>query len=381
MPDSQSNPVPEPAPAPFQRKGAIGRLAAIGVVVAVIAGLFLYAGGWLTPHALTPATMVNTFEHLNGVHDGFRRNHAKGVGVTGYFESNGQGQSLSKAQVFQPGRVPLVGRIAFAGGMPFAADSPHDVRSLALLLKTANGEEWRTGMVNIPIFPVNNPQDFHAFLVATSPDPSTGKENGAAAGAFIGAHPETQAALKILGGNAPTSGFGDSPYYALNAFRFVNAKGESTPVRWWAKPDQSFAPANAAPADAATPGSAPPPTPPPDKNFMFDAVIAQIHSAPLHWHLMVIVGQPGDPTAQAASQWPADRQQIDVGTITIDAIQSEDTSPVRDINFDPTVLPDGISVSDDPLLSARSAAYSQSFTRREGEKKIPSAVSTAEVQK
>src|ERR1700722_2303310 len=247
MPDSQSNPVSEPAPAPFQRKGAIGRLAAIGVLVAAIAGLFLYAGGWLTPHALTPATMVNTFEHLNGVHDGFRRNHAKGVGVTGYFESNGQGQALSKAQVFQPGRVPLVGRLAFAGGMPFAADSPHDVRSLALLFKTADGEEWRTGMINIPIFPVNNPQDFHAFLVATSPDPSTGKVNGAAAGAFIGAHPETQAALKILGGNAPTSGFGDSPYYALNAFRFVNAKGESTPVRWWAKPDQSFAPANAAP--------------------------------------------------------------------------------------------------------------------------------------
>jgi catalase len=45
------------------------------------------------------------------------------------------------------------------------------------------------------------------------------------------------------------------------------------------------------------------------------------------------------------------------------------------------VLPDGISPSDDPLLSARSAAYSQSFTRREGEKKSPSAVSTAEVQK
>jgi catalase len=379
MPDSQSNSVSGPARLPTQV--AVGRLAVIGLLVAVIAGLFLYAGGWLTPQALTPAAIVNTFEHLNGVHDGFRRNHAKGVGVTGYFESNGQGQSLSKAQVFQPGRVPLVGRIAFAGGMPFAADSPHDVRSLALLLKTANGEEWRTGMVNIPIFPVNNPQDFHAFLVATSPDPSTGKVNGAAAGAFIGAHPETQAALKILGGNPPTSGFGDSPYYALNAFRFVNAKGESTPVRWWVKPDQSFAPANVAPADAATPGSAAPPGPPADKNYMFDAVIAQIHSAPLHWHLIVIVGQPGDPTAQAASQWPADRQQIDVGTITIDAIQSEDTSPVRDINFDPTVLPDGISVSDDPLLSARSAAYSQSFTRREGEKKIPSAVSTAEVQK
>jgi catalase len=96
---------------------------------------------------------------------------------------------------------------------------------------------------------------------------------------------------------------------------------------------------------------------------------------------MVIVGQPGDPTSQAASSWAPDRQQIDVGTITIDTIDSEDTSPTRDINFDPLVLPAGISPSDDPLLSARSAAYSQSFIRREGEHKVPSAVSAAEVEK
>jgi catalase len=198
------------------------------------------------------------------------------------------------------------------------------------------------------------------------PDPHTGKVDGAALGAFIGKHPETAAALKVLGSHPPTSGFADSPYYALNAFRLVNAKGEITPVRWWIKPDQTTATADA----AAT-----------DKNYLFDAVIAQIHSGPLRWHLIVIEGQPGDPTAQTASEWPPDRQQIDVGTITIDTIESEDTSPTRDINFDPLVLPDGISPSDDPLLSARSAAYSQSFTRREGEKKSPSSVSTAEVRK
>ena len=41
---------------------------------------------------------------------------------------------------------------------------------------------------------------------------------------------------------------------------------------------------------------------------------------------------------------------------------------------DPLVLPTGIAASDDPLLSARSATYSQSFTRRAGEAKPPSAV-------
>jgi catalase len=190
--------------------------------------------------------------------------------------------------------------------------------------------------------------------------------DSAAVGAFVAKHPETAAALKVLGSHPFTSGFADSPYYGLNAFRFVNANGESTPVRWWIKPDQTSEAGNAATTD---------------KNYLFDALITQIHSQPLHWHLILIVGQPGDPTAEAASSWPEDRKQIDVGTITIDTIESEDTSPIRDITFDPLVLPAGISPSDDPLLNARSAAYSQSFRRREGEQKSPSAISTEEVGK
>jgi len=117
------------------------------------------------------------------------------------------------------------------------------------------------------------------------------------------------------------------------------------------------------------------------KNYLFDAVIAGIHAHPLQWHLVITVGQPGDPTADVTLPWPLDRQQIDAGTLTIDGVESEDTSPTRDINFDPLVLPNGTEASDDPLLSARSSAYSQSFTRREGEHKYPSAVSATEAGK
>ena len=104
------------------RAGIIRRLAAIGVVIAGIAGLFAYAGGWLRPHALTPARLTDTFETVNGVHSGFRRNHAKGVCVSGFFQSKGQGVSLSKASLFQSGRVPIIGRFSLSGGMPYTAD-------------------------------------------------------------------------------------------------------------------------------------------------------------------------------------------------------------------------------------------------------------------
>jgi catalase len=91
------------------------------------------------------------------------------------------------------------------------------------------------------------------------------------------------------------------------------------------------------------------------------------------------VGEPGDPTNDASIAWPADRERIDVGTVTVDQIASEQESAVRTTNFDPLVLPRGIRGSDDPLLSARSATYSTSFTRRVGEPVSPSAVTPAEV--
>jgi catalase len=89
---------------------------------------------------------------------------------------------------------------------------------------------------------------------------------------------------------------------------------------------------------------------------------------------MLTVGQPGDPTDDATLPWPADRPQIDAGMLSVERIVAEAEGNCRDINFDPLVLPAGITPSDDPLLSARSAAYSVSFTRRAGEPKIPSAV-------
>jgi catalase len=341
-------------------------LAAIGVVLAGIVGLFAYAGGWLSPRLLSPASMIDTFQKVNGLYPGFRRNHAKGVCVTGYFESNGRGVELSRAAVFPARRVPVIGRFALSGGQPYVADAPHTVRSLAILFKLPDGEEWRTAMINIPVFPVSTAQAFHDELLASASDPATGKPDPARMNAFLAGHPETARAMQLIRNHPVSSGFDNSTYNGLNAFLFISGRGAVLPVRWSMVPLQPFEPIG-----TADPGIG-------DKNYLFDALIASIHRRPLQWRLIVTVGQPGDPTKDATIPWPPDRRQIDVGALTIDHVESEDTSPARDINFDPLVLPDGMAASDDPLLSARSAAYSLSFTRREGERKEPSAISTAE---
>jgi catalase len=353
-------------PARLGTAGLIARQAAVFLVLASVTGLFAYFGGWLTPHALTPARMIDTFEQVNGLHPGFRRNHAKGVCFSGYFDSNGQGVALSKASIFAPGRLPVIGRFALAGGQPLQADAPRSVRSMAILFKLPDGEEWRTGMNNTPVFAVNTPEAFYEQLLASAPDPATGKPDPGKMSAFLAKNPASAKAIQLIRNAPVSSGFDNATFNSLNAFQFINAVGKITSVRWSMTPVEPFESPGAAQADP---------------NYLFDALIASIHRHPLQWHLVVTIGEPGDPTNDATLPWPPDRQQVDVGTLTIDHVESEESSPARDINFDPLVLPNGIASSDDPLLSARSAAYAQSFTRREGETKESSAVTSAEAGK
>jgi catalase len=350
--------------------GVLLKLGAIGAVMLSVAGAFAYAGGWLSPVRLTQDRMMAAFQDANGTHAGFRRNHAKGVCVTGWFESSGQAAALSKAAVFKPGRVPVIGRFALAGGMPFQTDAPATVRSMALRFLPPAGEEWRTGMNNIPVFAVNSARGFYDQLLASTPDPATGQPDPARTKAFLAAHPETVRALALIKKRQVTSGFANSTFNSLNAFRLVDAAGASVPVRWSTVPVQPVA------ADSAEPSAAG------DKNYLFDDLVAQIAQHPPQWRLIMTIGQSDDPTNDATLPWPEGRRQIDAGAITIDQASSEDSGRCTAVNYDPLVLPSGIAPSDDPLLSARSAVYARSFTLRaeEEHEKPPSAVTGQEVQ-
>jgi catalase len=340
------------------------RLGAIAATLCATTAAFAYAGGWLSPGALTPARIVDTFEQVNGRHDSFRRNHAKGVCVSGVFQSSGAAGTLSKASVFWVGETPVTGRFALAGGQPYAADANATVRSMALRFRLPGGEEWRTGMNDIPVFPVSTPAAFREQLIASAPDPATSKPDPAKLAAFFAAHPESQKAVALIKARVVTSGFADDTFNSLNAFRFRNADGAVSAVRWAVVP--------------IPPGAVGEPASANDSNGLFDALIKRVNvnGSPAMWRLVITVGAPEDPTSDATLPWPAGRRTVDAGTLVIDHVEGEAEGACRDVNFDPLILPEGIEASDDPLLSARSAAYARSFTRREGEPKAASAVAT-----
>jgi catalase len=331
---------------------AIGRLAVIAVIVACAAAAFAYTGGWFSPERLTPGKLVDAFTPSGGAPPlGHRRNHAKGVCFTGVFEANGAGSELSHAEVFTRGQYPALGRFNLATTDPNTQDATVRVRGLGLMIKTPDGEEWRTAMITAPVFAVATPQAFYELLLAQgSKDPN-------AMPAFAKAHPEI-AKFSAWAKSAPWTGsYAEERFNSLNSFIFVDNSGAERAVRWSLLPKAQ--PVAVAPEELAKRG--------PD--FLEQEIAARIRGGPLRWTMLVTVANPGDPTADPSRPWPPDRRAVEVGTLIVREIEAERDGPCRDINFDPAVLPSGIRTSDDPFPAARSSAYAKSYDRRTAEAK------------
>lgn len=321
---------------------------------------FLWAGGWLTPHRLTQASMLDALQKGSGMQSGFRRNHAKGICVAGWFEGNGNISSLSTATVLKKERIPVIGRFALAGGLPYQADAPGKVRSMALRLSPSDGQEWRMGINDIPVFPVGTPQEFHDLQLASRPDPATGKPDPTRMQAFRTSHPWLQPAMAQIGQRPVSSGFADDTYHSLDSFLLVAEDGTKTAIRWAMVPVQPAMP------DVGHTN---------DHDYLFQQVIKDIHTHPLQWRLMVTLAGKDDAIDNPSKEWSQDDRQIDAGTLTLTGIGSEENGPCTGITFDPLVLPKGIIPSGDPILQARSAAYMRSFYLRSGEGPTTPAIS------
>ena len=339
------------------------QVVAIAVILAAVVSLFAYVGGFLTPHRLSPNRMTDAIEVTGGgPYPGFRRAHAKGICIAGSFVSSNEAKALSGASVFLGDVVPVTGRFAESAPNPFTNDAEAaPVRSMALRLQPRGADEWRLGMNDTPGLHVSTPQAFYENVVASTPDPRTGKPDPAKMQAYLDKHPETVAFLSRLRSRPFSTGFANDSYNGVNGFVLVSSDGTRRLVRWSMQSEDPFV--TLSPEDRAKKSA----------NYAFDELLARVAQGPMKWRFVATIAKPGDPN-RAAEVWPEDREKVTLGELTITHAESETTGNCQDINFDPLVLPHGIEPSDDPIPFARSAVYSVSFRRRTGEIKPPSAV-------
>lgn len=322
----------------------------IAVSVLIPTFLFAYTGGWLTPGRLTPNKFLNQFHADGARYPGYRSNHAQGICISGYFVSNGNAEPYSVAQVFKKGEItPVIGRFSIPGPNLKASDASMPVRAMALLFKQADGQQWRTAMLNAPAFSTSTPASFYDLIRAQQPNRKTGKPDGKNIAKFKLEHPESKYFFNWMAATQPSKSFATQSYNSLDTFYLTNASGAKAKVRWAFKSLNSNAPSI------------------PDLQshpyFLLDELPLALQRGPLRWQLVFTVGTKSDPSL-AAVPWPKSLPKVTAGTLFITGYSSQDTGACKDVNFDPTVLPYGMSISSDPLLPARSAVYSASYLLR-----------------
>jgi catalase len=331
------------------QRSAIGSLIAIAAIVGGAALAFAYTAGWFSPNRLRPERYLAALQPPAGPALGHRRNHAKGICFTGVFSSNGAGSALSKAQLFTQGRYPVTGRFSLASADLAAADTSTRVRALAFRIVSPDGQEWRSGNISAPFFPVGTTDAFLDLLV------SSGSKDPGAMPAFAARHPEI-AAFGAWAKAAPWTGsYAEERYNGLNAFIFTDASGAGHPVRWSLLPKDQPVDVSADELAKRSP------------NFLEKEITERVSRGPVSWTMAVAMANQDDPIADPSKAWPDGRRTIEVGMLTVQQVEPEPDGPCREINFDPTVLPVGIRTSDDPFPAARSAVYAKSYDRRTAE--------------
>ena len=224
---------------------------------------------------------------------------------------------------------------------------------MALELRLPSGGLQHITMINVPIFGATSPGSFREAIVASKPDPKTGKPDPEKLKAYAASHPDAMALREYASKHTPTANYYQTTYFSVHTFKFVDAKGTEHPVRW------RFVPRDGTKEMTADELKAAP------HDFLEKNLIERTAKSPAVWDMIVYVGEPGDPQDDPTQAWPESRKHFEAGTLSItQATVQKKGEACEPINFDPLVMADGIRPTNDPILLFRSPAYAVSFGKR-----------------
>jgi len=305
---------------------------------------------------MTADHVVSALESTFGVHQGERRNHTKGTCAMGEFVGSSEAHIYTRSALFSGKPVPVVARFSMPGGNPKVPDTAKIPRGMALEFRLPENNIQHMTMLNTPMFGAASPQTFFDDIVAKKPDPATGKPDPEKIKAFKASHPDSLPQAEFLAKHNPPPSWANSSYFGIHTFKFVNRENKTRLVRW------RFVPQDGEKQMSDNELKSSPP------NFLEQNLIDRTKRGSVHWEMMLTIGAPGDSEDNPTLLWPANRDEVKMGTLTISSATPQKGAECEKINFDPLVMADGIEPTNDPVLLFRSPAYGISFGKRQSGK-------------
>jgi len=149
----------------------------------------------------------------------------------------------------------------------------------------------------------------------------------------------------------PTS-YARQAYFAVTAFKFTNATGQSRFGRFRLPPEAGTEFLTAEQAASKT------------ADFLAAELSERLAKGPVGFRLLVQLAEAGDDVTDSTAIWPETRPQVEFGTLAITERVDELAPERRKIIFDPVPRVDGIDSAGDPLTAVRSEMYLLSGRRR-----------------
>jgi catalase len=168
--------------------------------------------------------------------------HARGFGAHGYFENYESLSEITKADLFQRAgeKTPLFVRFSTVAGNKGSPDLARDVRGFAVKIYTKEGN-WDIVGNNIPVFFIQDAIKFPDIIHAAKQEPDRGFPQAQTAHDnfwdFISLTPESMhMVMWIMSDRTIPRSFRFMEGFGVHTFRFVNADGKSTFVKFHWKP-------------------------------------------------------------------------------------------------------------------------------------------------
>ena len=168
--------------------------------------------------------------------------HARGFGAHGYFENYESLSAITKADLFQRAgeKTPLFVRFSTVAGNKGSPDLARDVRGFAVKIYTKEGN-WDIVGNNIPVFFIQDAIKFPDIIHSAKQEPDRGFPQAQTAHDnfwdFISLTPESMHMIMwVMSDRAIPRSFRFMEGFGVHTFRFVNADGNSTFVKFHWKP-------------------------------------------------------------------------------------------------------------------------------------------------
>jgi catalase len=297
--------------------------------------------------------------------------HARGYAAHGFFENYKSQAKYTKADLFQrPGeRTPAFVRFSTVAGSKGSSDLARDVRGFAVKLYTQEGN-WDLVGNNIPVFFIQDAIKFPDLIHAVKEEPDSAFPQAQSAHDnfwdFISLTPESMHMIMwVMSDRALPRSFRFMEGFGVHTFRLVNAKDESTFVKFHWKPKlglQSVLWNEAVKINGADPDF--------HRRDLWNAI--QSGNYP-EWELRVQLFDQSfadkfdfdvlDPTKLIPEEL---LPPVPIGRLVLDRMPDNFFAETEQVAFMTQNVPPGIDFSNDPLLQGRNFSYLDTQLKRLG---------------